>query len=276
MRPPIDRTFFGLAACVAITLLTIVSAQAQGGRGRGQPAGPVQHLSDGKADIQGIWNAKNGAAAFDIEDHPEEFGIPAGKGIIVDPSDGHIPYQAWAVAKKKDLLEHHLYEDPQAHCTLSGVPRQMYTPFGFQIFQPPGYVVIFFEAFHSFRIIPLDGHPHIPAGVKLFEGDSRGHWEGDTLVVDVTNQNGDTWFDMAGNFHSDAIHVVERWTPSDSDTFHYEAVIEDPKTYTRPWKIALDFGRNKQPGFQLMEFACVEGEQDLKHYVESEGGAAKK
>jgi hypothetical protein len=255
-----------------------VAANAQSGRGKqvGPPPGPVTHLPDGKPDIQGIWDAKSGAPAFDIEDHPTaQFGIPAGKGVIVDPPDGHIPYQPWAAEKRKDLLEHHMFGDPEAHCTLSGVPRQMYAPFGFQIFQPPGYVVIFFEAFHSFRIIPLDGRPHPPDQIKLFEGDSRGHWEGNTLVVDVTNQNGDTWFDMAGNFHSDAIHVVERLTPTNSDTIRYEATIEDPKVYTRPWKMAFDFGRNKQPGFELMEFACIEGEQDLKHYVGSEGGAAK-
>jgi hypothetical protein len=237
----------------------------------------IPRMPDGKPDLQGIWATKNGAAAFDIEDHPnDQFGIPAGKGVIIDPANGHIPYQPWAAAKRKDLLEHHMFEDPQAHCTLSGVPRQMYTPFGFQIFQPSGYFVIFFEAFHSFRIAPLDGRPHAPAQVKMFGGDSRGHWEGDTLVVDVTNQNDQTWFDMAGNFHSDEIHVIERFTPTDADTIRYEATIEDPKVYTQPWKIAFDIGRNKQPGYELMEFACVEGERDLQHYVEAEGGAAKK
>jgi hypothetical protein len=238
-------------------------------------AAQIPRLADGKPDLQGIW-AVNGAAAFDIEEHPEQFGIPAGKGVVVDPPDGHLPYQEWALAKKKDRLEHHLFEDPQAHCTLSGVPRQMYTPFGFQIFQPRGYVVIFFEAFHAYRIIPLDGRPHVPASVKLFEGDSRGRWEGDTLVVDVTNQNDKTWFDMAANFHSDAIHVVERYTLVNADTIRYEATIDDPKVYTRPWKIAFAIDRTKQPGFQLMEFACTEGEQDLEHYVDSEGGKAKK
>jgi hypothetical protein len=115
----------------------------------------------------------------------------------------------------------------------------------------------------------------VPDSIHLFEGDSRGHWEGDTLVVDVTNQHGRTWFDMAGNFHSDAIHVVERYTPVDADTFRYEATIEDTKVYTRPWKIAFDVGRNRAPSYELMEYACVEGERDLEHYVESEGGKAR-
>lgn len=251
----------------------------RGGRGGAAPAkpGPFTRLPDGKPNFQGIWDAATFAPAFDIEDHPvAQFEIPAGKGIIVDPPGGKIPYQAWAEAKKKDLLEHHMFADPEAHCTLSGVPRQMYAPFGFQIFQPAGYVVIFFEAFHSYRIVKLDGSPHPPDSIKMFEGDSRGHWEGDTLVVDVTNQNDQTWFDMAGNFHSDQIHVVERFSPVDADNLKYEATITDPKVYTQPWKIEFGIRRNKQPGYELMEYACVEGEQDLKHYVASEGGDAKK
>lgn len=275
MRP---NSFPGLSAGLAILVLTVPGAFAQGGRGQRQQekGGPVTRMADGKPDLQGIWDAKTFAPAYDIEDHPkEQFGIPGGKGVIVDPADGKIPYQPWADQKRKDLLEHHMFEDPEAHCTLAGVPRQMYAPFGFQIFQPPNYVVIFFEAFHAFRIIPMDGRPHIQSDVKLYSGDSRGHWEGDTLVVDVTNQNDKTWFDMAGNFHSDEIHVTERFTPLDSNTIRYEATIEDPKVYTRPWKVQFEFGRNTQPNYQLMEFACVEGEQDLKHYVESEGGTKK-
>ena len=105
----------------------------------------------------------------------------------------------------------------------------------------------------------------------MYEGDSRGHWEGDTLVVDVTNQNDKTWFDMAGNFHSDQIHVVERFTPVDADTITYRATITDPKVYTRPWTIEFPINRNKRAGYELMEFACVEGEQDLQHYTAGEG-----
>ena len=132
-------------------------------------------------------------------------------------------------------------------------------------------MVIFFEAFHSYRIIPLNGGAHAPDAIKMYEGDSRGHWVGDTLVVDVTNQNDKTWFDMAGNFHSDEIHVVERYTPMDANTVNYEAVISDPKVYTQPWKIAFPIRRNTQANYELMEFACVEGEKDLQHYTESEG-----
>lgn len=229
-------------------------------------------MPDGKPDFQGIWATSNFAPSDDVEDHPvDRFQIRAGKGIIVDPPDGKIPYQPWALEKKNDLFAHHMFEDPEAHCTVSGVPRQMYVPFGFQIFQPAGYFVIFFEAFHSYRIVNLKGNPHAPEAIKMFEGDSRGHWEGDTLVIDVTNQNDQTWFDMAGNFHSDAIHVVERISYKDADTIHYEATIADPKVYTKPWKMAFEIQRNKQKGYELMEFACVEGEQDLQHYTAGEG-----
>lgn len=234
-------------------------------------AGPIPRTPDGKPDLEGIWSARNNSAAYEIEAHSQVFGISGGKSIITDPPDGKIPYQPWAAQRKKELADHHMYEDPEAHCSLSGIPRQVYAPFGFQILQPPGYVIVMFENFHAYRIIPLDGRPHISPSIKLYEGDSRGHWEGDTLVVDVTNQNDRTWFDMAGNFHSDAIHVVERYTPADANTIHYEATIEDPKVYTKPWNIAFDIGRNVQPGYEIMEFACHEGEQDLKHYTEGDG-----
>ena len=237
------------------------------------PAGPFTRLSDGRPDMQGYWNSRSFFSAFDLEEHKEAtFEVPAGKGVVVDPPDGKIPYQPWAAAKKKDLVEHHLAEDPQAHCFLSGVPRQMYTPFGFQILQPEGAVVFFYEAFHAYRIIPLDGKSHPGSSIKLFEGDSRGRWEGDTLVVDVANLNDRTWFDMAGNFHSDDMHVIERYTPVDADTIRYEATMEDAKVFTRPWTIAFALGRNRDPNYENLEYACVEGEQDLQHYTTSDGG----
>jgi hypothetical protein len=136
--------------------------------------------------------------------------------------------------------------------------------------------VILYEYAHSNRIIPTDGRRHVPSELKLFMGDSVGRWEGDTLVVDTTNQNGKTWFDMAGNFTTPAIHVVERLTPVDSNTVKYEATIEDPSIYTRPWTIAGEWGRRPDEAtYEQMEFACHEGNVDLQHYVESEGGRAK-
>jgi len=270
--------FAGLVlAATALSLIPLsATGQRRGGSRDGKKAPPFSRLADGKPDMQGYWETRNFFSAFDLETHEKAaFGVPAGHGVVVDPPNGKIPYQPWALEKKKDILEHHLFDDPQAHCWLSGVPRQMYTPFGFQILQPPGYVVLLYEAFHSYRIIPLDRRPHASAAIHMFEGDSRGHWERDTLVVDVTNQNEKTWFDMAGNFHSDALHVIERYTMTDLNTIQYEATLEDPKVFTQPWKIVFELGRNREPDYEQMEYACVEGEKDLEHYTESEGARRK-
>lgn len=290
---------FRLAAGAALGFLLIVppgfgqGPGRRGGRGGGGgPAGgefgpyyqaplvkggPVGRTPEGKPDMQGYWTPRFNQAVFDIETHTDR--LPAagpGKGAIVDPPDGKIPYQPWAAAKAKDLGAHHMYEEPEAHCYLSGVPHEDYGPFGFQIIQTKGYLVMAWEARHAFRIIPTDGRPHIDPKIKLFEGDSVGHWEGDTLVIDTTNQNGRAWFDMVGNFTSDHMHVVERFTPVDANTINVEATIEDPTLYTQPWKIAGTFGRRLDPNYEQMEFACDEGNIDPQHYVESEGGAAKK
>jgi len=247
-----------------------------GGKGKAKAkAGPFTRLPDGKPNMQGYWQTAVFFTAFDVEAHETAtFEVPAGPGVVVDPPNGKIPYQPWALEKKLDTVAHHLADDPQAHCNLSGVPRQMYTPFGFQILQPAGAVLLNFEAFHAFRTIMLNGK-HPDQRIKLFEGDSRGRWEGDTLVVDVANLNDRTWFDMEGNFHSDELRVVERYTPVDANTIHYEATMTDPKVFTRPWTIAFDLLRNTEEGYETLEYACVEGEQDLQHYTESVGGNAQ-
>jgi hypothetical protein len=284
----------GLAAMLWFTLAPLSAqpppAPAQGaGPGNGGvpaifgsgvrhvPGGPVQHLSDGHPDMQGFWNAgNNGGAVFEVQNHPTGrapfFG--PGKGAIVDPADGFIPYQLWAAAKAKDTFENHLAEEPELHCYESGVPKQLYVQFGFQIFQPANYVVLTWEFMHAVRIIPTDGRPHIPADIKLFQGDSVGHWEGDTLVVDTTNLNDRTWYDTVGNFHSDVEHVVERFTEVDTNTINYEATVEDSKVLTKPFKIAFELDKNTDPKYEQMEFACVEGNEDVTHYTKDKGGKA--
>ena len=145
-----------------------------------------------------------------------------------------------------------------------------------QIVQGPGYVAIEQEMIHDVRIIPTDNRPHVlPASTKLFQGDSVGHWEGDTFVVDTTNLNDRTWLDSAGNVHTDQMHVVERFTMVNDRTINYEATMEDPKAFTKPWKIAFPLNRNMQPNYEQMEFACIEGNQDAEHYLESAGGKVK-
>jgi len=125
-------------------------------------------------------------------------------------------------------------------------------------------VVILYESNHSYRVIPLDGRPHPPAQVKLWMGDSRGRWEGNTLVVDVTNFNEETWIDSHGSFHSDALHVVERWTPAGPDRIDYSVTLEDPKVFTRPWKMAFAVNRNREKNYEIWEDSRHEGEQDVE------------
>ena len=237
---------------------------------------------DGQPDIQGYWRYRSESseayAFFTLEgllveqsrfqwfmnrgiDRKEPFA-----SVVVDPPDGKIPYQPWALARRNELIvlsqnptapEH---VDPRAFCFLAGVPRQTFEAMGagpHQIVQSGGYVVMLWQWAHSYRLIPLDGRPHVPANIKLWQGDSRGRWEGMTLTVDTTNQNG-KWLDFIGDFHSDALHVGERFTIVDVDTIRYEATLDDPKVFTRPWTIRLFLVREKEPGFELLEEACYE------------------
>jgi hypothetical protein len=280
-----NLSLYRVVVSMALALAIHIPARAQGVAGATYgpywappvvKGGPMPRLSDGKPNLQGYWAARFNQAIFDIEDHPTARpGIPPGKGAIVDPPGGKVPYKPEAAAKAKDLRENHIYEEPEAHCFMSGVPHTAYQQFGFQILQPQGYLVLAYEYAHSFRTIPTDGRPHIDPSIKLFMGDSVGHWEGDTLVVDTTNQNGRTWFDMVGNFTTENIHVIERITPVDANTINYEATIDDPTIYTRPWKIAGSWGRRLEPAYEQFEFACIEGNDDLEHYTEKTGGKAK-
>jgi hypothetical protein len=231
--------------------------------------------AEGVPDFTGTWFTNSGAAAWDIEEHPATLGVTPGPSIIIDTPDKKIPYQPWAVDHRKDLIQNHAYDDPQAHCYASGVPRVNYAPFGMQIYQTKGKVVMTYENFHLFRIIPTTPKPALPANARLFMGDSRAHWEGDTLVVEVTNQNGRTWLDMASNFTSDQLHVVERWTRTGENVLSYEATLTDPKVYTRPFTIAFTLRRETTPNYELMELACTEGEKDLIHYPEDQGAPTK-
>jgi hypothetical protein len=121
---------------------------------------------------------------------------------------------------------------------------------------------------HDYRVIPTDGRPHLPEAIKLWHGDPVGRWEGNTLVVDYRNVNGRNWFDMSGNFQTEQTHVVERYTLIDADTMHFQATIEDPTLYTRPWTLAIPFTRNTEQGYYQLEYACHEGERDLQHFVD--------
>jgi hypothetical protein len=212
---------------------------------------------DGKPDFQGLWGRIGIRNMENIEEHPETMDGSGGTSSVIDPADGRIPYQPWAATKRDGHFA--TYLAPVQFCFPHGSPTQAYLAGGFQVIQRPGYVVMLNDYAHTYRIIPTDGRPHIGPDIRLFEGDSRGRWEGDTLVIDVTNQRDRTWLDHIGNFYSDAVHVVERFTMFHPDVIHYEATIDDPRVYTRPWTMALGWRRNAEPGYEMWENACWEG-----------------
>lgn len=207
---------------------------------------------DGKPDFSGFWQVSN-TAAFDIQDHSAQKGVPAGQGVV---EGNEIPYQAWAAAKKKENFGNRATADPEAKCYLPGLPRLTYMPFPFQIVQTSQELTVLYEYSHTVRTIHTDGSKHPPGHIDWWLGDSRGHWEGDTLVVDLIHFNDRTWFDGAGNFHSDALHVVERYTPIDRDHIDYGVTIEDPKVFTKPWKMSMILYRHLEKKFQILEYEC--------------------
>ncbi|MBV9768666.1 MAG: hypothetical protein JOZ32_03770 [Bryobacterales bacterium] len=215
----------------------------------------VPRTADGQPDLQGIWQAET-TANYDLEAHAAQLGMPAGTGVVV----GEIPYTPQAAAKKQQNYQNRATADPNNKCFLPGVPRANYMPYPLQIFQTAKYVAILYEYVHAYRLIALDGSKH-PDDVDFWMGDSRGHWEGNALVVDVRDNNDQTWFDAAGDFHSEALHVVERYTRTGLDTISYEATIEDPKVFTRPWKISLPLYRHSDKKVQLMEYDCYAYEE---------------
>jgi hypothetical protein len=225
-----------VAAAAVAAGLSLVSQHAAA---QTKAAYTAPRTADGKPDLQGIWQVSN-AAAFDVGEVAEGHEIP------------YLP-QALEREQKGDRV------DPIAHCFMPGVPRITYMPFPIQIIQRPGKVVFLYEYLHDQRIVPTTPRKHLD-GIDLWLGDSNGSWEGDTLVVDVTNLNEKSWLDSARHTHSDALHVVERYTRSGPNTIRYEATIEDPKTYSRPWKIAMPLHRINEPGFELREQECTEGD----------------
>jgi hypothetical protein len=212
--------------------------------------------------MQGIWRSVS-VAAFNVEGQAESYNGPAGPSVIVDPPDGKLPYLP-AARKQRDENAAHRGRDPVGFCHMHGVPRTMVPPFPFTIVQDGDYVVLLFETEHGVRIIPTDGRPHLK-NYWSWEGDSRGRWEGDTLVVDVIGLNGKTWLDQAGNFVDENEHVVERFTKTGADEILYEATVTDPTAYSRPWTLRVPLRRQPR-GTELIEYDCVEGERDVVHY----------
>lgn len=220
----------------------------------------IPRSADGKPDLSGIWQAFN-TANIDLQDHLAKRGEPAGQSVV---EGNEIPYQPWALAKKKENYANRATADPENKCYLPGVPRITYLGLPFQIFQRPDLVTVLYEHAHANRFIYTNGTPHPPGPIDWWMGDSRGHWDGDTLVVDNTDFNDQTWFDHAGDFHSADLHVTERYTLTDRDHINYRATIEDPKVFTRPWNIDMVLYRRVEKNFQLLEYECYAF--DLEQY----------
>ena len=227
---------------------------------QGRPDAP-ERTPEGFPNLEGIWQPQTSGAAYSILPHPPGFLLGAGSktGVV---EGGVLPYQPWAVEQVAYRLEH-MELDPTGHCHYEGVPHSMY--FAFQIFQGPNEIAVVHENMHAWRIIHMEGQH--PKDYLAWMGDSRGHWEGNTLVVDVANNNDKSVFDMAGHFHSDALHVVERFTPTDPDTILYQATLDDPKVFTRPFTMKFPLKRAAKD-YQIMEAGCFEGERDQTHLKE--------
>ena len=231
-------------------------------------------IGTGNPDLNGIWQTLN-AANWNIEPHaaaPAAFAqlqgaigaVPAGQGVV---EGGEIPYQEWAEAQRQTNFEQRFTRpidrqtnettgDPEAKCYLPGVPRATYLPYPFRIVQTPSQILVAYEYANATRVVHMDREPVSPS--LSWMGWSIGRWEGDTLVVEVTDQLASTWFDRAGNFHSEDLRVVERYTPIGPDHLMYEATIEDPAVFTRPWTISMPLYRRIEENAQILEFKCVE------------------
>ena len=260
-----------------VSLAASLSAQGAAGQPAASPRPwPPALRPDGQPDVQGSWRPVNGgtqsldpakSGAADFEERITGV-VTRNPSRIVDPPDGHIPYQPCAAALQKELAA--VYDNPtkpehidtQTRCMVPGVPRLYYFP-TFRILQPAGRVVFVWDEYHAFRVIPLDGRPHVGSNVKLWMGDGRGRWEGNTLVVDTTNLNAKSRLDVVGDFFSDKAHIVERFIFVDADTMNYEATITDPTVFTRPWTMRA--AQRRLPDDEFWEWACHEGERDAGH-----------
>ena len=253
----------GAAAVVAVFSLAVrpTAGQAPGYR--------APRTADGRPNLNGIWQSMN-TANWDIQGHAARSGpvvqlgavgaVPGGQGVV----DGNeIPYLPAMAGRKRTNGEKWLAMDPEVKCYLPGVPRAMYMPFPFQVVQTPQYILMAFEFASAVRTIHMGKTP--PSPVDTWMGHSVGRWEGETLVIDVTSFNDQSWFDRAGNFHSEALHVVERITPLSADAINYEATITDPKVFARPWKMSMPLYRRLEKNAQLMEFKCVEFVEELMY-----------
>lgn len=217
--------------------------------------------SDGKPDLSGYWGGSQ-VPHEDLHAHPKSPDDTGGPSALVDPADGIVPIQPWA--EEKRLENKAKYIDQNAQCFMSGVPRHLYMG-AYQFIQTPARLVMLSEETNAYRTVFLDGRPPLAKDILLWQGDSRGHWEGNTLVVVTKNQNGMPRLDQQGRFYTDAATVTERFTMFEPNSILFEATIDDPLVYTRPFTIAIGLRRNLRPGYELWEESCYEGESNTQY-----------
>src|SRR6476646_3268388 len=269
-----------LIATILITSVITAIVSVSMTRAIGQSARPAR-TTDGKPNLSGIWQANN-EANWDLQPHEARAGAVTQRGVYpyayaevpaapvlalgaaaivpgsvgVGQGDGQMPYTPAAAMKKAENAAHWIDRDPELKCYLPGIPRATYMPYPFQIVQSATKIQMIYTFSNAARTIHLDQVAGPPDDTWM--GHSVGRWDGDTLVVDVTNFNDRSWFDRAGNFHSDALHLVERFTPMSADVIRYEVTIEDPKVFTRPWRIAMPLYRRMEPNMPLIEYRCID------------------
>ena len=222
----------------------------------------------GNPDFNGIWQAM-GTAHWDLETHESRAGpmwqlgalgaVPGGIGVV---EGGAIPYRAEALQKKQENQANWVELDPAVKCYMPGIPRANYMPYPFQILQTPELVLFAYQFASSSRTVFMD-RPDYEAPILTVMGHSLGHFEGDTFVIDVSDQYDLTWLDRSGNHHSENMKVTERFTHTGPNSLHYEATIEDPEIFTRPWKISMPLYRRMEENMRLVEFKCQEYSEEI-------------
>ena len=256
MKTLIQKQIAKLGLLILLGIFSITQAAAQ--------SGEIPRTPSGKPDLSGIWQAMT-SAHYDVEPHAASEGAhpglmgaisatPAGLGIV---EGGRIPYNEQSLRVRDANKASALENDPLTKCYMPGVPRANYMPFPFQIVQSEGVILIAYEVAESNRIVYVD-QPELESQVDAWMGHSNAHWEGDTLVIRVSGQMPDTWFDRSGNHHSYEMVVEERWTATGADHVQYEATITDPNTFTAPWTISFPLYRHVADNMQLLEFKCAE------------------
>jgi hypothetical protein len=261
-----SKHLFVIAASL-LSFIGVSSATAQQTPAPAAPSKPIPRTADGKPDLSGIWQALGVSLTGEAAARPGGASANGrGRGAAGGPRREGPPYKPELLAKVRELVADPAHS-PSAQCMLLGVPATTMNPMPLEIVQTPKKTVILYEVMRAFRIIPSDGRDHPKDLDPTYMGDSVAHWEGDTFVVDVTGFNDKTWLDGGGHFHSDALHVVERYTRTPQDTIHYEATAEDPNVLTKPWKVVDTQLRHPPRDDRVMEYECAQNNIDLPHIV---------